>query len=265
MVCSRTDLANFSNRYHLRYTGVLSMILDCSSVETTKKSLCEIFDTTEQKLLSVLASVENHDNKTRGILEFEVDNAIFNEIGEPKEGIKTLWFHGTRAQDPESFWKKGLLPRNEMYEEIENYLYSLSHGLERFGESRCINGFTTKNDIKDEGPYGALFKCVTKIGRSFHDYTEEPEIVRDLSDMWLGENADKLIKRFKNDTSPYVVSFLVEHEEEDLLKALLFLKFVEDGKSEHDSCMIVGPFNNFNGSKIHPNQIVDVEKLSDPI
>jgi len=241
------------------------MILDCSSIETTKKSLCEIFDTTEQKLLSVLASVENNDSKNRGILEFEVDNAIFNEIGEPKEGIKTLWFHGTRAQDPKSFWIKGLLPRNEMYEEIEDYLYSLSHGLERFGESRCINGFTTKNDVKDEGPYGALFKCVTTIGLPFHDYTKEPEIVRDLSDMWLGENAEQLIKRYRDGTSPYVVSFLVENAEDDLLKALLFLKLIEEGVSECIACDLVGPFHNFKDSKIHPNQIVDVEKLSDPI
>lgn len=241
------------------------MILDCSSIETTKKSLCEIFDITEQKLLSVLASVENRDNKSHGILEFEVDNAIFNEIGEPKEVIKTLWFHGTRVKDPKCFWTKGLLPRNEMYEEIEDHLYSLSHGLERFGESRCINGFTTKNDIKDEGPYGALFKCVTKIGQPFHDYTEEPEIVRDLSDMWLGENADQLIKRFKDDTSPYVVSFLFEHEEKDLLKALLFLKLVEDGVSKSNACFLVGPFHNFKDSKIHPSQIVAVEKLPDPI
>lgn len=237
------------------------MILDCSSIETTKKSLCEIFDTTEQKLLSVLASVENHDNKNHGILEFEVDNAIFNEIGEPKEVIKTLWFHGTRVQDPNSFWTKGLLPRNEMYEELGNYLYSLSKNLERSGESRYINSFATKNDLKDEGPYGALFKCVITIGLSFHDYTEEPEIVRDLSDMWLGENGGQLIERFKDETSPYVVSFLAEYREQDLLKALLFLKLIEDGKSEHDACMIVGPFNNFNGSKIHPNQIVDVEEI----
>ena len=241
------------------------MILDCSSIETTKKSLCEIFDTTEQKLLSVLASVENYYSKNRGILEFEVDNAIFNEIGDPKEGIKTLWFHGTRAQDPKSFWTKGLLPRNEMYEEIEDYLYSLSHGLKRFGKSRCINGFTTKNDIKDEGPYGALFKRVTKIGKPFHDYTEEPEIVRDLSDMWLGENAEQLIKRYRDGTSPYVVSFLVESAEEDLLKALLFLKFLKDGVSECNAYYLARPFNSFKGIKIHPNQIVAVEKLPDSI
>lgn len=238
------------------------MILDCSSIETTKKSLCEIFDTTEQKLLSVLASVENHDHKNRGILEFEVDNAIFNEIGEPKEGVKTLWFHGTRVQDPKSFWARGLIPRNEMYEEIEDYLSSLSHGLERFGESRCINGFTTKNDIKDEGPYGVLFKYVTKIGRPFHDYTEEPEIVQDLSDMWLGENACQLIKRFKDKTSPYIVSFLAECREKDILTALLFLKFIEDGKSECNACYLAGPFRNFYGLKISPNQIVDVEKIT---
>lgn len=241
------------------------MILDCSSHESIKKSLSSIYNTTEERLLSVLSSIEYNEDIDIKYLKDEIDYLVWDEIGEPKEVIKTLWFHGTRVKDPKYFWTKGLLPRNEMYKEIEDHLYSLSHGLERLGESRCINGFTTKNDIKDEGPYGALFKCVIKNGQPFHDYTEEPEIVRDLSDMWLGENADQLIKRFKDDTSPYVVSFLFEHEEEDLLKALLFLKLVEDGVSKSTACFLVGPFHNFKDSKIHPNQIVAVEKLPDPI
>ena len=241
------------------------MILDCSSHESIKESLSSIYNTTEKRLLSVLSSVEYNEDTDIQYLKDEIDYLVWNEIGEPSGDVKTLWFHGTRVQDPKAFWTKGLLPRNEMYEEIAGYLYSLSHGLARFGESRCINGFTTKNDIKDEGPYGALFKCVITIGRPFHDYTEEPEIVRDLSDMWLGENADQLIKRFKDGTSPYVISFLVEHEEEDLLKAFLFLKLVEEGVSECNACNLVGAFNNFNGSKIHPNQIMDVEKLPDSI
>lgn len=242
------------------------MILDCSSHESIKQSLSRIYNTTEEKLLSVLSSIEYDKNDIDiQYLEDEIDYSVWNEIGEPSGDVKTLWFHGTRVQDPESFRTKGLLPRNEMYEEMEDYLYSLSKNLERSGESRYINSFTTKNDIKDEGPYGALFKCVITIGQPFHDYTEEPELVRDLSDMWLGKNACQLIKRFKDKTSPYVVSFFAEYREKDILKALLFLKLIEDGRSECDACYIVGPFNNFDGSKIHPDQIVDVEKLPDPI
>ena len=241
------------------------MILDCSSCESIKNSLSIIYNTTEERLLSVLSSIEYNEDTDIQYLKDEIDYLVWDEIGEPSGDVKTLWFHGTRVQDPESFRTKGLLPRNETYKEIEDYLYSLSKNLEKSGESRCINSFITKNDIKDEGPYGVLFKCVITIGRPFHNYTEEPEIVRDLSDMWLGKNADQLIKRFKDDTSPYVVSFLFEHEEEDLLKALLFLKLVEEGVSECNACDLVGPFHNFKGSKIHPNQIVDVEKLPDSI
>ncbi|MFP3398394.1 hypothetical protein SB749_18910, partial [Brevibacterium sp. SIMBA_078] len=72
-------MANSSNRYQLRYTGILSMILDCSSHESIKQSLSSIYSTTEEKLLSVLSSIECNEDTDIQYLKDEIDYLVWDE------------------------------------------------------------------------------------------------------------------------------------------------------------------------------------------
>lgn len=248
------------------------MILDCSSHESIKESLSSIYNTTEERLLSVLSGIECNEDTDIQYLKDEIDYLVWDEIGEPSGDVKTLWFHGTRVQEPKSFWEKGILLRSEVYVEIEDFLRNLSYGMEKYGQSRYANSFATKNDINDEGPYAFLFKSIPLLVKSksiksgIHDFTTAPEIVEDLSGRILGANEDQLIEKFLKNTSPCIVSFVAASRDKDLLNALLFLKLIEDGKSEPEAISIVEDnTRSFKGVKIHPNQIVDVEKLPDSI
>lgn len=240
------------------------MILDCSSTETIKESLCKIFDTTEEKLLAVLASVEDDYMKSDEDLEFDVDNAVFDEIGEPKKNVQTLWFHGTRiqGQDKNSFLQRGILPTHEIYREKVALIDKQSHSLEKNGESGNMGSFSMKPHVNDKGPYAYLFKYILLYnGSKYKNFTQSPEVIEDIAGLKLGKNGGRLVDLLKEESTACIVSFVADCKESDILTALMFLKRLQDGKTEPNAIDMLNPVGNFNGLKILPNQIVAIEEL----
>ena len=209
------------------------MILDCSSYESAKKSLCEIFHTREEVLLAALSNVENDKKIDYYTLEKNVDSFIRQQFGEPDEQMEILWFHGTRVEDESSFYNHGILTKSKARETLYSRLISLSSGLEKKGKNPFNESIAGKCFVNDEGPFAFLIRCVAiEAPGSNHSYTQAPEMVEDIAGSLLGENYEQLVQRFQKVTTPFIVSFKAKPKGGEVSRALFFLKLIEDGDSE---------------------------------
>jgi hypothetical protein len=238
------------------------VILDCSSYESVKKSLCEIFHTTEDVLLATLNDVENDKIINYDTLKQNVDSSVREKLGEPDEGIEVLWFHGTRAKDESSFYKHGILTKAKVKERLYSQLISLSSGLEKVGENPFDVSMGGKECVNDEGPFAFLIKVVAiSAPGSNGNYTKAPEMVEDIAGSLLGENYVQLVNRFQEVTAPFIVSFLSKPEGCELSKALFFLKLIEDGETEIEAGSVANIFFNSYGDSISTSKIINIERV----
>jgi hypothetical protein len=238
------------------------MILDCSSYESTKKSLSEMFHTTERALLSVLVSVDNDGEIAYGTLEENVYSSVCHTLGEPYDKMEVLWFHGTRVEDENSFYQHGILTKGKVREKLQARLVSLCSGLEQSGSNPFRLSMSGKACINDEGPFAFLIKDVAiKAPGANHNYTEAPEMVQDIAGGLLGKNYSLLVDRFKEVTSPFIVSFTSEPKGGEVSRALLYLKLIEDGESEIEAGSAANKFFNSHGEAISADRIRNIEKV----
>lgn len=239
------------------------MILDCSSYNSVVQSLCEIFHTTEDILLSVLKSVKNNESIDYYTLEQNVDSITRTKLGEPDDKMEVLWFHGTRVEDPVSFYNHGILPKSQVRNKLLPRLESLASGLEKLGTNPFGLSMTGKSGIHDEGPFAFLVKTVAinAPGKN-HNYTESPELVEDIAGGLLGKNYQQLVSRFQEFTEPYIVSFTAKPNGGEISRALLFLKLIEDGKSEIEAGEKANTFFSSQGVAILPDRIKEIELVA---
>jgi hypothetical protein len=237
------------------------MILDCSSYNSVTQSLCEIFRTTEDVLLSVLKSVEYDESIDYYTLEQNVSSFIRARFGEPDDKLEILWFHGTRVEDPALFYSHGILPKSQVRDELLSRLISLTSGLEKLGDNPFSLSVSVKADINDEGPFAFLVKSAAiHANGNNHNYTKSPELVEDIAGILLGENYQQLVSRFQEVTKPYIVSFTAKPKGGEVSRALLFLKLMEDGESEIEAGESANTFFSSHGVTILPDRIKDIER-----
>ncbi|ENX3946293.1 hypothetical protein ACFO1C_001619 [Photobacterium damselae] len=238
------------------------MILDCSSYESVKRSLCDAFHTTEEELISVLKSVINDKQIDYYTLEKKVEYAVREKFGEYDSKLEILWFHGTRVEDPESFRKHGILTKSLVKDRLTQRLSSLASGLEKSGSNPFALSMSGKNGNHDEGPFAFLIKIVAiQAPGANHNYTDVPELVEDIAGTLLGNNYKELVFRFQKITKPYLVSFIAEPKKDEVFKALFFLKLMVDGESELDAGESANTFFNSNGKVISPDRIKSIHHL----
>ncbi|RPF13334.1 hypothetical protein EDB12_4232 [Vibrio crassostreae] len=238
------------------------MILDCSSYESAKKSLCEIFHVTEEALLAALDSVENDRKIDYYTLEKNVDSYIRQQFGEPDDDMEVLWFHGTRVEDESLFYSHGILTKSKVRDTLYSRLISLSSGLEKKGKNPFCESIAGKGFVNDEGPFAFLIRCVAiESPGSNHSYTHTPEMVEDIAGSLLGENYEQLVQRFRDITNPFIVSFTAKPKGGEVSRALFFLKLIEDGESELESGSSANTFFNSYGTPINVDRIRNIEPL----
>lgn len=240
------------------------MILDCSSYESVKVSLCDIFHTTENVLLSALDDVENGEMIDYVTLEKNLILSVTQKLGDPDDNVDVLWFHGTRVEDESSFYKSGILPKGKVREGLYSKLKSLCVGLERSGENKFYSSMAGKDLINDEGPFAFLIKNVAVNATGiFHNYTKAPEMVEDIAGCLLGENYSQLVRRFQESTTPFIVSFIAKPRGCEVPKALVFLKLIKDGASEFEAGSVANTFFDSKGETVAADRILKIERLQE--
>ncbi len=241
------------------------MTLDCSSYEAAKKSLISIFKTSELELLHGLRRFDLPDYRNQLHLK-NLYNHICDVIGHPLENISVTWFHGTRAENDRLFIEHGILPKSEAIQFIKPKLEKLSYGLETFGSYPNEDSIEAKEELgdDDDGPFAFLFRevCI-QAPDSIRSYHDTPELVEDIAGSMLGENYKQLVDRYKQVTTPYIVSFLAECSVRELSGALLYVKLVEDGESDIDAAKCANIYFNSKGVIVEPNRIKGIEIVED--
>lgn len=235
------------------------MILDCSNYESTKKSLLDIFNTTDEKLASVLQSINPFESIYKPAEEILYDETC-EVLGYPKANISVVWFHGTRTEDESLFHKLGILTKSEARKFIEPRLKELSEGMKSFGSNPFSMSISGKQGDHDEGPFAFLIRDVAIHAPSpNHNYLDSPEMVEDIAGTLLGENYSQLVYRFKEISVPCLVSFTSESKGYEIPQALLYLKLVEDGKTHFEAASSANTFFDSENITVSPDRIKSVE------
>lgn len=235
------------------------MVLDCSSSESAKKSLCKIFDVAEPDLLKFIRSVKPYDSDFQPPQDVIYDQ-ICEQFGSPSSLLKVTWFHGTRVEDHNSFYKYGILPKSDVKKFIEPRLKELAIDLKHSGNNPFSTSLMGKQGEHDEGPFAFLIKDVAiHAPGTHHSYVNTPEMIEDIAGILLGENFNQLVSLFQKITTPCVVTFIADSKGYEIPYALWYLKLTEDGKSKIEAASTANTCFCGDGSIISPKQIQNVE------
>lgn len=203
--------------------------LDCHDLSSTLASLATAIHTTPAQLELAL---REHDEvrfeeatedpwhlMPREVLErFGVDARTvadrFNDA---------YYFHGTRTVEPEAFLRRGILPLDQIVDELWATLRALVGGeisdeewaafrssveSDAGGHSGSLYRLKTRGRIHF-GPFGLVVR-ETFLGpgsTGSHDYLGCPEIVQDIAVCFTSAHAGNLERRFCAATKPCIVQF----------------------------------------------------------
>lgn len=237
------------------------MILDCTSCETAKYTVSKILDVAVDNLVTFLLSLDPDSDIYQSPEDFLYNN-VCDKFGDPKINYAVLWFHGTRVENGSVFFDKGLLPKKLVESNMHEKLKAMALDLNKVGHSPFSLSTMGKSGEHDEGPFAVLIKDVAIFSPApYHNYTDMPEMVEDLSGALLGMNYSILIDRYKEITKPYVVSFLSASKGYELPRALWYIWLCLHGEKYIDSAAIANTCFSGDGSIIPPENIVAIERL----
>lgn len=201
-------------------------ILNCENFDSTLKSVSNILNIDESKLLGLLErdyDIEYQDYNLGMFDEFLYEKIV---IGRKDITIdKVCWFHLTRTTTINSFYEKGILPLGQVIEYIHQALYELVQDeisineweeLLRKKDGHFAYLYAKKLSEKiHHGCYAMLVKdvafCSDGIGN--HDYLNVPEIVEDIISSIPLHSID-LLKLFIKNTKPVIVKFISDIDRE---------------------------------------------------
>ncbi len=239
----------------------MEKILDCSNQDRACSSVCEIFNTDEPTLTSILKTLNPYQNHIYKPEEY-IYTKICEALGSPESKIQAMWFHGTRTNNINSFHTKGILPKSAIKEDIEATLISLSSGIEKKGANQFSFSTQGKQNPSDEGPFAVLFKEVAIHAPGMnHSYIETPEMVEDIAGSLLGENYHQLVALYKSITQPYVITFIGSAGHNELSLALWYLHSIVAGDPSIEAAERANTSFNSSGITIPPSRIIKAELI----
>lgn len=235
-------------------------VLDCSDRRVAMESIASIFGTSVNTLTQVIGSLDTYDN------DFVDKDYVYREVadkfGEPRSPFKAIWFHGTRGHDVRSFYSEGLLPKSEVGPRILDRLTSLSEGLENSGDYPNSLSLSAKQADFDEGPFGFLIRDAVVHSLGFAgNFTQCSELVEDLAGTLLGENYEKLVDRYYEESSPYVVAFKGKAGVTELKHAVWYLYLTHHRVDILETGGIEMCCFNGGGCAVPPSEIQSIESL----
>ncbi|MGF3103687.1 hypothetical protein [Rossellomorea sp. DUT-2] len=253
-------------------------ILDCSSVETTLKSLSDLFGTNEETLVMFIDS--NKDRISNIDKLWKYNNIYIEDVLKyfnlRKDDIlpdKLFMFHLTSGIDESSFQQNGILNiesiiKNDIFSsffadsgisiQYEEGAPPLIHFMgksfkdemlfHRFNSDKCINGFLIKEDAENNSNVRHIREC--------------PEFIWDISKII---HMPELIEKWKASAKPMKLSLLVNFEDinyfnpsEYVLKAIEYVLFKKTGYWDPDKNFMV--FLNEDGF-VSPENITEINEL----
>ena len=242
------------------------MILDCQTNTSALATLSAIVGIAPKRLCEHLAGFKGDDWPD------DPPRYLWREIvGGDREFEGVYWFHLSRVLDPNAFRRLGILPLNNMIDQIWLMLSELAGGdisaSDKAQLPSCINtgghsGFLYKLKVDDRvhwGPYAMLVRdAALSPGELMnHDYLETPEIVADICDCINQRFGVDLLPRFCEASHACIVKFVGPPDRPDVLPiAMMYLWAMQHNAglgSSSNTCF------DGHGERVRPNQIVDVE------
>lgn len=254
-------------------------ILNCSSIETTIKSLSTLLKTKEEILNSFIESnkyrIQNNDSQWK-YNNLTIDD-ILNHFNIGEHEIlpdKLVMFHLTAALDKSTFREKGILNlesviKGEIFSSfLEEYgikmyyqddsppllkfkgrEYKEEQLAHRFKNDKCINGFLINEDAENNTNVSHIREC--------------PEFIWDIGKLI---SMPEIVDKWKEKAKPMKLSLLVNFEDikffepsNYILKAIEYVLFKRTG--------YWGPNDNYmvflkEDICISPEKILEIEKVN---
>lgn len=236
----------------------LKKTLDCSSYSSTVKSLTDIFQINETKLLSLLQAV-NSDYPD------DIYKSMRNSLSgkDYYQSLMVLWFHASRVENINSFKNRGILRTSKIKPELDSLLKNLSSGIPYKPRKNPLSqSIAGKGHTNDEGPHAFLYKEISINGSTFNNnYTEAPELVEQIAEVLVGGNRELLLKEFKSRTQRCIVTFSSEARGDEIGYALKYVKLYQSltDKTEAAECALTT--YDSHGKNVSAQEILSVEKI----
>lgn len=248
--------------------------LNCSSLESAQRSVAALLDIDSSDLRRRLASFhyEDVDSSIRRLGPYEhllVEQALELSPDSLPQPDSVVWFHGTRVP-PDTTFQDGLLPLSKVIERVWDLLGRLAAEMatiaqwREFRESMEGNAaqqyFRKIGHRDNEGPFGFLVReNLTAIDHdgALHDFLSVPELVEDICAAYQEMYGLPLLNRFRDATTPCIVSFRTgARPADDVLAAITYLHCQLRHVELRETCQTG---YSANGETIPFANIVDVE------
>ena len=118
------------------------LALDCTSEDSTIRSLAQILSVTRQELRKVQREIPTPPRTEPP--EYFVAEKVFAAAQAPSFPVQSLWFHASRVTDPLDFSREGILTKSEMQPRLLRFLKELSSELIRSGNNSFNGPFSEK-------------------------------------------------------------------------------------------------------------------------
>lgn len=238
---------------------MMNFILNCSDPVSAMSSICDIFDTGESDLRSLLLSIRPYEDISQPT-NTHIYSKVCSALGNPSPALDVVWFHGTRVPNGDTFLKDGILTKSMARNRLGHLLTPLTTGLKKKGDNPFHFSLVGKQTKDDEGPFAFLFRDVAiHAPGNNHSYINAPEMIEDMAGELLGENYHVLIERYQSVTRPYVVAFMAPAIGHEIRHALWYLHSIVDGDPAIDAASRANTCFNSKGEVIAPHRIVRVD------
>jgi hypothetical protein len=256
--------------------------LDCHDYEAALASVAETTGTMPSELATVLRKYDESrlENTAEDPWELMPREALAH-FGVDVETVAArfdgaYYFHGTRAVDPETFRLRGILPLDQILEELWATLRELA-GAEISDED--WDSFRSSVEAGAGGHDGFLYRLMTGgrihfgpfglvVRETFidpgstgsHDYLGCPEIVRDIARCYGSAHDGNLERRFCDVAKPCIAKFRSANCRSGDVKAALWYAFTKlrDGEITNSA--------NYSfdgaGDPVPAEDVVDVEIIT---
>jgi hypothetical protein len=253
--------------------------LDCHDYHVALASLADAIGTTPSNLANALGEydesrLESRDEDPWALMPRDV----LEEFGADVDAVTgrfdgACYFHGTRALDPEAFKRRGILPLDQMVEELWATLRELA------GEEitdQDWDSFRSSVETGAGGHDGSLYRLKTGgrihygpfglvVRETFldpgstgsHDYLGCPEIVQDVARCYASATGGGLERRFCDAAKPCIVKFRSANCRPGDVKAALWYAFTKLRDGEITSSANYS-FDG-GGDPVPADDVVDVE------
>ena len=206
---------------------------------------------------------------------WRVPREVFAELGVDVDSLtfeSFYCFHGTRVLDPSAFVSRGVLPLDDVIDDIWEALYALVQAEQEREEWDDFRRWVEKDgggdwgrlyrskttDRREFGPHGTFVREVLLTpGAVGHDYLGNPEIVEDITRSHEARYGGDLEDRFHRASVPCIVTFPCDNVGRSAIAAAFWLVYdvLREGTAGLNANGGVG----LNGRAVLPGDIVALD------